>query len=77
MRQHQWQVQRRLEPLSDGWRRWDKAYLLLMSWSSGEAEQLTFATFENSPGQIKAEVSDEDSNLCESLYATTNSNPDN
>ena len=31
--QRPWQVRRRMQPAADGARRWDRAYLLVLSWS--------------------------------------------
>lgn len=78
MSQHQckWQTQRQLLPVSDGWRRWDKAYQLVMHGSSACQPLPTSAPIENSPLPIQLEVNNEDSNLCEGLYPTTSSNSD-
>ncbi len=34
--QHPWQVRRRMQPVADGARRWDRAYLLVLSWSRAD-----------------------------------------
>jgi hypothetical protein len=34
-RHHHWQTQRQMIEQADGWSRWDRAYQMLLSWSSG------------------------------------------
>ena len=53
----QWQVRRRMRPAADGARRWDRAYLLILSWS--RADDQPAASVPGTSSQRAQEVSHE------------------
>lgn len=78
MRQRQchWKIQHQLDPVSDGWHRWDKAYQLVIASSSAKNRQLIVTKIEISQFQGQSEVKNEGSNLCEGIHSTSSSNSD-
>ncbi len=68
----QWRVHRHVLAVPDGQRRWDQAYLQLLSWGTSEA--LTPATAVR--GRQRQEVNDASSDLCAGIDAATGAGAD-
>jgi hypothetical protein len=58
----QWKIQREVKEYPDGQNRWDRAYQLVL--------EIT-RSFEETRAQMKPEVYDASSNLCESIDAAS------
>lgn len=64
---HAWKTRRTLVPQTDGQRRWDQAYQLLLQWTQ---------TSISPPPPITEEVTHASSDLCARLDPATDTNPD-
>lgn len=73
MKRH-WQVRRQMLPASDGARRWDRAYMLILSWSM-PADRSAPAE-ESATSRQFQEVSHEDGCLCARLDPASGAGPD-
>src|SRR5918997_4564405 len=67
---HHWLTTRRLVPHSDGQRRWDRAYQLLLEWAATGAASGRHPVGGPSPSTPVAEAPNEHRDLCESLDPT-------
>jgi hypothetical protein len=71
---HHWQVRRQMRPVSDGARRWDRAYMLILSW--GPAAKGSQPAEESAASRQALEVSHEDGCLRACLDPATGPGPD-
>ncbi len=68
-----WQVRRQRLPVSDGARRWDRAYRLILGWEA--SAQRSEPARDRATSQPVQEVSDEDDCLCARLDPASGPGP--